>query len=244
MLNFNLGTTTDLLTTVRNTHLPEEAQNTSETEAAGPFDKFLRTLRFNKVTAVTVEAGHIYANQAPATEQQEGFAIACKLCTKLSSEGITTRKIVFIDDYNVDRNGFFLEGYLRFATDYGFAPENVFWESHMAEHAKALIDKLSEQGSLESGNGQELLTVKQKIKLRHSDGRFTCAVLDAAFHLERFRQFGYNITVLPTRSEQFPEHDYQKQQRNLRRLLRLLGNDTSPLATVFFEQQRTVNIVY
>lgn len=213
-------------------------------EEHGPLGKFIRTLRFNKITSVTIEAGHIYANQIPGSEQREGFTVAHRICERLSAEGITIRRIVFVDDYNVERNGFSVEGYLKFATENGFAPELVFWESQMAEHAAVLIGQLTENGHVSSGEDRELLTVKQSIKLCHSDGRFTCSVLDAAFHLERFRQFGYNITVLPARSEQSPEQDYHKQQRNLRRLLRLLGNEYSPLATVFFDSQRNLSIVH
>jgi hypothetical protein len=114
----------------------------------------------------------------------------------------------------------------------------------MAESAQALVRKLVADGHVQNGNGDELLTCKQSIKVRHSNGRFTCAILDTAFHLERFRQFGYNMTILPSRSERFPEHDYHKQQRNLRRLLRILGNDKFPLATVFFAQEQIANIVH
>lgn len=213
-------------------------------EDHGPLGKLIRTLRFNKVTSVTIEAGHIYADQIPGQEQQESFTVAHRICERLSAEGVTMRRIVFVDDYNVEKNGFSVEGYLKFASEYGFAPEHVFWESKMAENAAVLIGKLTENGHVVSGEDQELLTVKQSIKLRHSDGCFTCSVLDAAFHLERFRQFGYNITVLPARSEKFPEHDYHKQQRNLRRLLRLLGNDHSPLATVFFDSQHNLSVVH
>lgn len=216
----------------------------STTEEQGPLGKLVRTLRFNKITSVTIEAGHIYADQVPGQEQREGFLVAYEICQRLCAGGIATRRIVFVDDYNVQKNGFSLESYLRFAAEHGFAPEYIFWESKMAEHAAVLIEKLAGNGHVESGEDQELLTVKQSIKLRHSDGRFTCSVLDAAFHLERFRQFGYNITVLPARSERFPEHDYHKQQRNLRRLLRLLGHNHSPLATVFFDSQRNLNIVH
>lgn len=218
--------------------------NLSKTEDHGPLSKFLRTLRFNKITEVTIEAGHIYADQVPGQEQREGFAVACEICKQLSLEGITPRRIVFVDDYNAKRNGFSVEGYLEFATVCGFAPDSVFWESEMAGHAEVLIDKLMKQGQLENGEGQKLLTVKQGIKLRHSDGRYTCAALDTAFHLERFRQFGYNVTVLPKCSEHNPEQDYADQQRNVRRLLRILGNDHSPLATVFFDPQRNLNIVH
>lgn len=208
------------------------------------FSKFIRTLKYNKVTKVTVEAGHIYANQVPGQEQQEGFAVACEVCGRLQEEGIQARYIVFIDDYNVEKNGFCLEGYLHFASECGFKPESVFWESEMAGYAETLIGDLTGLGYVASGEAQELLTIKHSIKLRHSDGRFTCSVLDAAFHLKRFRQFGYNITVLPAHSTQFPEHDYQKQQRNLRRLLRLsLGSDQLPLATVFF-QDHNINVVH
>ena len=244
MSNSNLAKVADLSATLPSIQLHNEGEDPPKNEDTGPFSKFLRTLRFNKVTAVTIEAGHIYADQLPGQEQQEGFVVASGICRKLATECIDTRRIVFVDDYNSVRNGFSVEGYLEFATNCGFAPDNVFWESEMAESAQALIDKLSESGHLENGEGQELLTVKQSIKLRHSDGRLTCAVLDTAFHLERFRQFGYNITVLPTSSDQFPGNDYQKQQRNLRRLLRLLGNDQSPLATVFFDSKRNLNIVH
>lgn len=215
-----------------------------QVEDHGPFGKLIRTLRFNKVTSVTVEAGHIYADQVPGREQKEGFTVACGICNRLYAEGITPRRIVFVDDYNAEKNNFSVEGYLEFAAGCGFAPDSIFWESEMARHAEALIGKLLEQGQLENGEGQKLLTLKQGIKLRHSDGRYTCAVLDTAFHLERFRQFGYNVTVLPKCSEQNPEQDYADQQRNVRRLLRILGNDQSPLATVFFDQQLNLNIVH
>lgn len=244
MSNSNLAKIEDSSESFPNIQHHAEGKDPPKKEDRGPLNKFLRTLRFNKITEVTIEAGHIYADQVPGLEQREGFTVACGICKRLSEEGITPRRIVFVDDYNVEKDGFSLSGYLDFATDCGFVPDNVFWESEMTRHAEALIGKLLEQGQLDNGEGQKLLTVKQGIKLRHSNGRYTCTVLDTAFHLERFRQFGYNITVLPKCSEQNPEQDYADQQRNVRRLLRILGNDQSPLATVFFDQQRNLNIVH
>lgn len=207
------------------------------------FGKLIRTLQYKKVTAVAIEAGHIYADQVPNQEQRNGFAVAREICSRLSANGITPHRIVFIDDYNAERNGFCLKDYLQCAIDCEFSPEIAFWESDMVGHAEELLKELEKIGQVQNGDSQELFTVKHSIKLRHANGRLTCALLDAAFHLKRFRQFGCNITVLPARSEDGPEHGYRHQQRNMRRLLRLLRNDQPPLTTVFFDRERNPTIV-
>ena len=211
--------------------------------AKDPYGKLIRTVHHRHGSPVAIEAGHIYADQRGGQEQANGLVIAAEIGSRLAAAGIAVHRIIFIDDYNAAATNFCLEDYLEFAAASSFVPDTVFWESGMVDRAAALIEQLTSLDQVRATSGQELVTAKHKIRLRHSDGRLTCAVLDAAFHQQRFERFGFNITVLPTYSDRFAEHNYQHQQRNLRRLLGLLGYDQLPLANVFFDQQRSFSVV-
>jgi len=190
-----------------------------------------------RIETVGIEAGHVYMDEATGTEHSVSFGIGADLFGALVGLArVRPTAIVFIDDYNpLDGRTLCLHNHLEVARGAGFfqpvEPEGeIFMEADMVPGAEAIIKQLSEQGlTVERAGG--IYTAKYKACLRNPDGRLSCAVLDAAFHLERFQRWHFNITVLPDGSER----SYRDEQRHVRQILRLLGWDSIPLANIYFQ---------
>lgn len=205
------------------------------------FGKLVRYLQHRRIEAVAIEAGHIYVDEMPGDKHLRSFVVGAEVLSALVAHGIRPMPIVFIDNYNPPTNGLCLRSYLSLARGSGFfqphcEPEGlIFWEADMVSGAEEILANLRGQHLVQEGPNGELLTAGHgNIMLRKADGKLSCALLDAAFCLHRFNQFPYHLTVLPKKDEHY---DYKHQQRNVRKLLRLLGWDDIPVANVFFQSE-------
>lgn len=204
--------------------------------------KLMEQLHHLKAKRVCVEAGHIYADKSVAEEQIISFRIGAAVCELLKSKSITPLPMVLIDNYNASMNDFDVVTYLAVAKECGFAldDERVILEGDMQQHAHDIICQLRDENCIKKGPRESLFTSRYNIQLVHTDGRLSCPLLDSAFSLFRFKKHDFDITILPQDS---PEHNYKKQQQNVRRILRLLGVNPIPLANAFFDKEGVVIFV-
>jgi hypothetical protein len=87
------------------------------------FSKLIRLLHRRRAKTVGIEAGHIYIDERPGQEHIQAFEIGVKLSGALIVAGIKPIGIVFIDDYNPERNTLCLRGFLELARGCGFLLE-------------------------------------------------------------------------------------------------------------------------
>jgi hypothetical protein len=122
--------------------------------------------------------------------------------------------------------------YLRLAEGLGFTPDVIVWEASLVEEAHKIVERLGQEDALCISSAGHTHTRQQNIRLRYVDDRLSCCALDATLYVKRFRDYDFNLTILPGESA----CEYKKQQKNVRRLLRLLGIKNIPLVNVFFDQ--------
>lgn len=206
-------------------------------ETLDPFRKLLRILAGRKIKSVCIEAGHIYRDQKPNEEHFQGFSVGSDICCRLLVAGIKPYRMVFIDDYNPEKDIFCLRGYLSVARGHDFEPHEIVWESSLEEEARAIVDRLLSR-ELAIKNGEGVFTAKGHVRLQFPNGRLSCCVLDAALYLRRFARHDFSITVLPRNSRQ----SYKDQQKGVRRILRLLGHEQLPMANVFFGENNEITV--
>lgn len=182
---------------------------------------------------ICLEAGHIYVDEQPTDDcHYQAVTLAVELQGRLILDGLKPVPILFIDDYNPKKTTLCQRQYLSAIRSQGYDPVEVVMESQMVEGASKIIETLTEQGQVHERDGM-LLTNKHRLCLRKKDGKLSCSALDAALYQYRFAKWPpLSITVLPGDSDR----RYQDQQRNTRRLLRLLGWETLPMANVYFRQ--------
>ncbi|MFA6411005.1 MAG: hypothetical protein WCW26_05540 [Candidatus Buchananbacteria bacterium] len=180
-----------------------------------------------KVLEVVVEAGHIYTNEQPGPEHHQSLELGAELCQRLIRAGIRPVPVIFIDDYNPTETTLCQRTYLASARGLGFDPAEVIMESEFVAGAEKIIELLNMVGQIDHNDGV-VFTVSPKVCLQKADGKLSCAALDAAFYRYKFHKWPFAITVLPS--------DYKDQQRNTKRLLKLLGHKTLPMANVFFRR--------
>jgi len=203
-----------------------------------PLNKLLRLITVNKLEKVCVEAGHIYCDQKPGAEHTIGFGIGSEICNQLISKGIVPHRLVFIDNYNPEKNDFCLKNYIEVANSFQFEPAEIVWEADLVEEAEQLIQKLINADQTTNDQNGRLVTKKSSIKLRSSRGTVGCCALDAALYVRRFKNYDFNITVLPKTNHQ----NYKDQQQGVRRILRLLGYEKLNLANIFFSEDGSFTV--
>jgi len=201
------------------------------------FAKLIRVLHHNKVRTVGIEAGHIYEDERPGQKHIRSFEIAVDLFGALILEKIKPAGLIFVDDYNPEDNVLCLRDYLNLARGCGFFPKHsdatkeVVMKSEMVLDAKKIISELKQRGLVKNGEGAALFTTKHNVRLLHDDGRLSCPVLDTALCRYRFSRHDFSVTILPSLSP----HNYKREQRKVRQLLRLLDWKDIPLANIFFQ---------
>lgn len=191
-----------------------------------------------RVKKVCIEAGHIYMDEIPNGQHHLSLKLGGMFAEILGRTIPSIVKMLFIDDYNPSVSTLQLPEYLELAESLGFSPDVTVWESSLVSDARKFVGKLNEAGATVINPEGHTHTRHQNIRLRYVDDRLTCCSLDAALYARRFREYDFNLTILPGESE----CEYRKQQRNVRRLLRLAGIENLPLANVFFYQDGNFSI--
>jgi len=191
-----------------------------------------------KVKKVCVEAGHIYIDETPNDQHRLGLKIGRLFYEKLVTVIPCVTRMLFVDDYNPEILTLNFPEYLKLAESLGFTPDVVVWEESLVKSAHNLVDGLNQAEATTISPDGHTHTRHQNIRLRYVDDRLSCCALDAALYERRFRDYDFNVTILPGESE----CEYKKQQKNVRRLLRLAGIENLPLANVFFYRDGSFSI--
>lgn len=212
--------------------LPEFGAERATAEPPRYVHDIAERARNARVENLVIETGHAYLYQsledpqlvASLEAQYEG---ARAVSEKLNVAGIATPRVMFIDDYNPHPDVETVEvkldvdAHLALAAEHGFRPDYVIRESAMVPLALGLIEYLHKtQGAVQVDyrTGQMLLDRAELMRL--DDEKVSCACLDAALSIAKYRFCGDGIlNILPRRS---PGEDfsYREQQRKTRRILR------------------------
>lgn len=195
-----------------------------------PLARMVRKLKGRGLEKVSLEAGHIYLDETPGDVHAGGFKIGALLSRQLQEAGIEPIHVLFVDDFHASDGNLNVGDYCDYAQECGFHLHYVVKEATMVDRALAIVERFREMGQVRHVDGG-LHTVKHNIQLIKPDGECSCALLDVAFTILRLEEHApFVITVLPKDG-----HSYRKEQKNVRRLLRLLGYNPAPIADVFFE---------
>lgn len=134
-----------------------------------------------------IEFSHIYADEEFGEEQEKSIILLKGLIKKIKSNKITTS--VIIDDYNPKIKILREEELLDKMANMGVTPDFVIFESNLKEVADELIEKIDKNFvRKERFSGKDVILVKKgdkNIGLRDSKGKYSCAVLIAAWNLCR-----------------------------------------------------------
>jgi hypothetical protein len=187
---------------------------------------------------VCVEAGHIYVDETPNGQHHLGLKLGGMFAEIIGKTIPSVIKMLFVDDYNPSVSTLDFSKYLELAESLGFKPDTIIWESSLVDDAHRFVEKLSSADATVVCPEGHTHTRHQNIRLRYVDDRLACCSLDAALYARRFLEYDFNLTILPGESA----CEYKKQQKNVRRLLRLAGIENLPMANIFFYQDGRFNI--
>ena len=193
---------------------------------------FTEELVKRRVEKVCVEAGHIYVDESPNGQHCTSLKIGAIFADAISKVIPSVTKMLFVDDYNPEVSTLDLPEYLKTAAELGFAPDLIVREASLVEEAHRLVEKLGTNNATCVSSDGHTHTRQQNIRLRYVNDRLSCCALDATLYVRKFRDYDFNLTILPGEST----CEYKKQQRNVRRLLRLLEIKDLPLVNVFFNE--------
>jgi len=215
------------------------------------------------ISSAVIEAAHMYMyDDLGELELQENVLSQCQhaaaLTSELEDEGIHVRQIMFVDDYNPDpvtnqlEQRLDIDELVRLAHSAGYAPEMLLREAAMAPLAINIMRFMRDHQrliKLDSGDtapdqantgadieeGSRLMLARRNIELyRPDEDMVTCAMLDAALTLVKFRFLGEAvINILPRRPDSHA-FSYNGQQRKMRTIIgEHLNVRVSPVFNLF-----------
>jgi len=199
---------------------------------------FTKELVKKRIRKVCVEAGHIYVDEIPNGQHHLGLKLGGIFAEAIGKVVPSVAKMLFVDDYNPSVSTLDFPEYLKTAESLGFPPDVIVWEASLVSDARVFVEKLNENDATFVSPEGHTHTRHQNIRLRYVDDRLACCALDATLYARRLKEYDFNLTILPGESA----CEYKKQQKNVRRLLRLAGIENLPLANVFFYQDGSFNI--
>lgn len=185
-------------------------------------------------SVVVVEAGHVYTSEVPNHAHAFSATIGADVCAILEKQGHTPEKWLFIDNYNPPLQGkpdvLDEQVYLGLLEQCGFAPDIIVHEADLVPKAKETLEFLVGNGLTKTKDGKISLTCGKHglIVLQNSDGRLSCALLDACLYLEKANAGALSVTVL--------DKPYSSQQEKTFRVLNALGYNTSLIIPVYITQ--------
>ena len=195
-------------------------------------------LNRKRVRNICIEAGHIYMDETPNDQHHLSLKIGVMFAEVIGKIIPTITKMLFVDDYNPSSSNLHLPDYLQTARTIGFHPDVIVWELSLTENAHNFVEELKKADATTISPDGHIHTRHQNIRLRYKNGRLACSLLDTTLYIKRFKEYDFNLTILPGEFE----CEYRKQQKNVRRLLRLAGIENLPMANVFFYQDGSFSI--
>ncbi|MFA5352438.1 MAG: hypothetical protein WC304_04155 [Candidatus Gracilibacteria bacterium] len=193
--------------------------------------------------SIALESGHVYANEEVNMQHLIQLRIAGFIQKILEEDGISVKNILFVDDYHFDPNQptLALDQYLDASQALGWEVDQVVLEKEMAGIAKVILETLTRKGETTHA-GNKILLARGKAELLDKDTeRLSCSILDAAFSIVKFLEFGEGIVnILPKKSSQLEAsnegNSFKGQQMKTRAILRrFLGNNRLPFYNIFIE---------
>jgi len=193
----------------------------------GEIEALIKKIQNATVGSVTIEAAHIYLDEdlndpGIASSLRYQARLAGRLCQRLQDVGISTTRVLFVDDYNVDpavsRENFSPRQLLDLVTSEGYSPDVLLYEADMVPLAKKIIEALGSQGLTSTKDDNLLLTRKSVNLYDPTTDRLSCAMLDAALSLVKLEHCGEGaVNVLPKMSQS--GMGYRHQQLKMRTIV-------------------------
>jgi hypothetical protein len=196
------------------------------------------------IGSVVIEAAHTYLYDDLDDPRLQNSILAqsqhaAALTKKLRDNDVTVRQVLFVDDYNPDPSDgemhkrLDVDELVGLANTAGFAPEMILHEGSMVPLAKNMMDFMDETQNLLKIDGEnpgienstdpagsKLMLARRNIELyRIDEDMITCAMLDAALTVVKFRNLGEAvINILPRRPEN-QLFSYKGQQKKMRTII-------------------------
>lgn len=198
--------------------------------------RLVRHLQAKCVRSVVIEAGHIYANEAPGPAHFTACRVGASLCDELRAAGIEARTMLYIDDYSNRHDGWTLDlkSYVRDITAEGFAPDVIVTESLVAALAADVVERLRRRGRLHR-KGDALFVNGGRIRVAGKNAPLSCELCEAGLIELKLRMAEWSVTILPS--------SYREQQKRARDVLMALGHAVLTTACVYTDgEELTLSI--
>ena len=207
------------------------------------------------ITNAVIEAAHVYAYEDlsdPLLEQS--LAVQSKVArivsSRLESEGIKTKQVLFYDDYNPDPSGrgtheLDVDQLVDFVRSHGLAPDMLIREGAMEALSHAVISQMRRQGlvteTTSPGDDTKVesynLSYRNYELYRHADDMVSCAMLDTALSLVKLTFMGDGVVNILPRMNPDGSFGYRNQQKKMRTILgQHLSARVTPVFNVFTNQ--------
>lgn len=200
-----------------------------EKEYGKQLEELNEKLNSKKITNITLEGGHIYANETPNESHYTQARLISLLHGHLVKSGRNVKNMLLVDDYNGKPVSLDVDAYILKCHKQGWLIDEVYYESDMVSMADVVLETLEKIGKLvKEKNGFTMERAGGIHLLQSATGKYSCALLDAAFSLIKFKQprAQYIINVLPKK--------YKFQQARVKKILRtLLETDDLPFYNFF-----------
>jgi hypothetical protein len=203
-------------------------------------------LRNAGITSVVMEAAHVYMHDDlddPAF--QEGIRSQCQqaamLTERLEQDDVRVRQILFVDDYNPappERRDaacqLDVDEYIELTRSMGYRPELLLKEASMVPLARRIIETMHGLQDLvvveqidegvetpaDAFSGDRALLARRNVELyRQSDDIVSCAMLDAALTVVKFRYLGEGVVNILPRRINGQGFSYNGQQKKMRTII-------------------------
>lgn len=244
--------------------IPDRNNGTGSSDAgARHIQELLQRIRNAGIVDVVLEAAHAYSYQSMddasfVRSMELQYAEARRLSAALIEQRIRVCRVLFIDNYNPNPSTGALEenldtdAYIKMANAHGFAPDYLMWEADMAPIAKVMIEYMQryqslvmqkEQGDREGGSAE---IMKKSLHLSHrgielhrlDTDKVSCAALDAALSLLKYKHFGQGIVNILPKRQNGDEFSFRGQQRKVRQILMdHLGVRVMPFFNIFTSEE-------
>ncbi len=207
----------------------------------------VRKIKNAGITSVVIEAAHAYVYEDIDDPQLQESILAqtrkaSALTKRLEESGLVVRSILFVDDYNPDpedgqmHERLDIEKFVELTRSGGYNPEMVIKEAGMVALAKAMIDIMKDRQHIvtienpeadtsvdvsEGASGSKALLIRKKIELHRIDeDMVSCAMLDAALTIVKFRYLGQGVMNILPRYPGSQDFSYKGQQQKVREIIR------------------------
>ena len=206
--------------------------------------KLLEKMLQGKITygeqkSVIVEAGHIYTNQLPNSEQDISIDQGVKVLQLGKLLGFCMKPWLFIDNYNPQfQNNLSLldeQAYISSITAKGFIPQKVIYESDLIPQAKEIVDYLlkKEEALPESKTGKVILKKEKILLYNPAEDKYYCSLLDACLYQQKLNESEICITIL--------DQSYASQQKGTKTIVSKLGIDSSKIIPFYYHTPCTLS---